>query len=208
MLGKEHAQIFYGLCPRHVQSPYGKELKISFIGPEPFVTYNPIGGSDFLIIKLLAKKFGFLPKFVPEISFDTVKSNGTSHGMAYKVCDTSFGNVYNIIFFSSHIQVSTKQSEIGIGQMYFVLYNYKMVDYLHFMYEHAFFLVSRKPQQIASYDTIVHAFDLYVWGSTFIIIFAQFILLLVTQNLWSYATGNPNPSDYIFEGFFLNKLES
>ena len=86
--------------------------------------------------------------------------------------------------------------------MYFVLYNYKIVDYLHFMYEHAFFLVSRKPQQIASFDTIVHAFDLYVWGSTFSIIIAQFILLLVTQNLWSYATGNPNPSDYIFEGFF------
>ena len=93
MLGKEHAQILYGLCPRHVQSPYGKELNISFIGPEPFVTYNPIGGSDFLIISLPAKKFGFFPKFVPETSYDVVKSNGTSSGMVYKVCETSFGHV-------------------------------------------------------------------------------------------------------------------
>ena len=64
ILGETHAQIFHGMCPRHAQSLQGKELKISFIGPEPFVTYNPVGGSDFLVIKLLAKKFGFLPKLL------------------------------------------------------------------------------------------------------------------------------------------------
>ena len=106
----------------------------------------------------------------------------------------------------SIIQVSTKQSEIGIGQTYFALYIYEMVDYLHFMYEHEYFLASRKPQQIASYDTIVHPFDIYVWGFTFTTIIAQFILLLITQNLWSYATGKPNPQDYIFQGFFSKKL--
>ena len=88
ILGETHAQIFHGMCPRNAQSLQGKELKVSFIGPEPFVTYNPVGGSDFLVIKLLAKKFGFFPQFVPEISMDVVKSNGTSYGMVYKVGET------------------------------------------------------------------------------------------------------------------------
>ena len=88
ILGETHAQIFLRMCPRHEQSPQGKALKVSFIGPEPFVTYNPVGGSDFLVIKLLAKKFGFLPKFVPELSMDAVISNGTLYGMVYKVGET------------------------------------------------------------------------------------------------------------------------
>ena len=69
------------------------------------------------------------------------------------------------------------------------------------MYEHAFFMVSSMPKQIASYDTIIYPFDFYVWGFTFSTIIAQFVLLLVTQNLWSHATGNLNPHDYIFQGF-------
>ena len=207
ILGETHAQIFYEPCPRHAQSPRGKELKISFIGPEPFITYNPIGGSDFLIVKLLAKKFGFIPQFVPEKSMDAVKSNGTSYGMVYKVGGAYFGYLA-FIFCPSGIQVSMKQSEIGIGQLYIVPYNYKLVDYLHIMYEHPYFMCSRKAQQIASFDTILYSFDFYVWGCTFSIIFAQFFLLIITQNLWSYATKKPNPRDYIYQGLFdINTAE-
>ena len=69
------------------------------------------------------------------------------------------------------------------------------------MYDHPYFMVSSRPEQIACYDTIVYPFDFYVWVFTFGIIIAQFILLLIAQNLWSFATGKPNPRDYIFQGF-------
>ena len=77
VLGRRYAQVFNGECPVNIQSPHGKLLNISFIGPEPFITYNPVGGSDFLIINLLANKFQFIPNFIPEKSFDAIESNGT-----------------------------------------------------------------------------------------------------------------------------------
>ena len=85
VVGTRYAQKFHGICPKDTTSPHGKELNISFIGPPPFITYNPMGGSDFLLTKLLAEKFRFLPKFLPEKSRDIVKSNETSYGMMYMV---------------------------------------------------------------------------------------------------------------------------
>ena len=94
----------------------------------------------------------------------------------------------------------TKQSEIGMGQIGFTLYKYKMVDYLHYMYESPFFMFSRKAREIVSYDTIIYPFDNYVWACTWCMIISQFILLLFIQNMWSIASGKPNPQDYIFQG--------
>ena len=87
VLGQVHAQIFEGLCPRDTQNPLGKYLQISFIGSAPFVVYDPIGGSEFLILGLLAKKFQFIPKFVPEQSYDIVHYNGTTYGMTHTVSE-------------------------------------------------------------------------------------------------------------------------
>ena len=67
-LGNMYAEEFKGSCPSHLQEPFGKTLKISFNGIPPYIIYNPIGGSvgsDFLVIKILAKKFSFIPKFIP-----------------------------------------------------------------------------------------------------------------------------------------------
>ena len=75
-----------------------------------------------------------------------------------------------------------------------------MVDYLPYMYANHFILASRRPKPVASYDTIVNPFDLVTWGLTFLIIIMQFILLLLLQNIWSKASGAPNPDDYIYEG--------
>ena len=71
-----------------MQNPAGKSIKISFIGPPPHITYNPIGGSDFLIIRLLADKLNFMPKFVPELSYDIMNINGRMVGMANAVGNT------------------------------------------------------------------------------------------------------------------------
>ena len=89
-MGKRYAQIFDRACPKDLQNPHGKELNVSFIGTPPFITYKPVGGSDFLLIQLLAQKFRFVPKFVPEKAKVMVKSNGTNYGMAYAVSEILF----------------------------------------------------------------------------------------------------------------------
>ena len=63
-LGKKYAEGIKGPCPSHMQQPFGKTLKISFIGTPPYVNYNPLGGSDFVLTQILAKKFSFTPKFI------------------------------------------------------------------------------------------------------------------------------------------------
>ena len=85
VLGKTHAQTYNGLCPDHFQKPHGKELKISFIGTGPYINYNPIGGSEFLLVKILAEKFKFTPKFIAERSYDIIEQNGTFYGMLHRV---------------------------------------------------------------------------------------------------------------------------
>ena len=84
-LGKMRAQIVKGVCPKHLQSPFGKQIKVSFIGPRPFIIYNPIGGSDFQVIKLLAKKLKFIPSFIPERRVEAVFPNGTKYGLINRV---------------------------------------------------------------------------------------------------------------------------
>ena len=98
----------------------------------------------------------------------------------------------------------TKQSEVGIGQLYFVDYNYKLVHYLHYMYDQPSLMLTGKLREISSYDTISYPFDIYTWGFTYGLIAVQFVLLLVIQNIWSSATGKSNPKDYIYEGDIKN----
>ena len=99
-------------------------------------------------------------------------------------------------------QVSTKQSELGIGQIAFKDYRFKMVDYLPPMYTFESRLLSRKPDEITSYDTIIIPFDKYVWSFTFGSIFAQFLLLVIMQHLYSKVTGARITIDFIYEGYF------
>ena len=90
---------------------------------------------------------------------------------------------------------------MGIGQPPLRYYRYKIVDYLPYMYEQRYIFASGQPRVIVSYSTILDPFDVYVWGFTVSMIIAEFILLLVMQNLWSILQANPNPRDYIYEGF-------
>ena len=62
-LGKRHALVFKGVCPLNLQNPMGKEINVSFFLSPPFAMPAPAGGSDFLTLKLLARKFGFIPRF-------------------------------------------------------------------------------------------------------------------------------------------------
>ena len=69
------------------------------------------------------------------------------------------------------------------------------------MYMHQNLLASQKPNEIASYDTIVIPFEKNMWFATFGCIIAQFLLLVVMQLLWSHVSGTSNPEDFMFEGF-------
>ena len=62
VLGKKNAIEYRGFCPSYAQEPFGKTLDISFYGTPPYMYYNTFRGSDVLITKILAKKFGFTPR--------------------------------------------------------------------------------------------------------------------------------------------------
>ena len=88
-LGKKYALIYQGTCPVHLQEPANKELQIFYIGMDPFIQYpkhyGKLGGSEFMVMKLLAKKHKFTPILRPAKSFDIVKTNGTQYGLVYQV---------------------------------------------------------------------------------------------------------------------------
>ena len=100
----------------------------------------------------------------------------------------------------SMFQVSTKQSELGIGQSELTHDRFKLVDFLPPMSANSYFITSQKPKAITTYDTITIPFDKYIWSLTFGCIFAQFLLLVVMQQLYSHMTGTKNKNDYIYEG--------
>ena len=79
-------------------------------------------------------------------------------------------------------------------------YRYKVVDFLPAMYMYEYIMLSKRPDQIASYDTIVYPFDAYIWIFIIISMMAQFLALFVIQNVWSFMSGHSNPKYYIFEG--------
>ena len=95
-LGDMHASVHQGTCPIHLQQPHQKELPISFIGLPPYIKYSPFGGSDPQIVGIMAKKFGFKPKYVPAKSVD--------QGMVHQV------DIHGFIFPFSVLKVKTNSS--------------------------------------------------------------------------------------------------
>ena len=90
-MGKRYAQLTNGDCPKHAQELHGKEINITWAGTPPFISWRRPGyGSDFLIVKLLAEKFGFTTNFLREHIVDIEISNGTYAGMLYRVSDIYF----------------------------------------------------------------------------------------------------------------------
>ena len=71
------------------------------------------------------------------------------------------------------------------------------------MYMFESFLATKKPEAIASYDSIIIPFDKYVWSFTFGCIIVQFLLLVVMQYLYSHVTGTKFRKDFIYEGKYV-----
>ena len=87
-LGEPYAEMYYGRCPKLLQSPYKKNFNVTFVGTEPFIddddfeiehhdSIDSYVGSEFTVMKIFAEKFKFFPNFMPETeSYD---------GMLHKV---------------------------------------------------------------------------------------------------------------------------
>ena len=81
-MGRKHAIVFKGLCPYHLQIPFGKEINVSFYPSFPFSIPSLASGSDFLTLKLLAKKFGFIPRFKVEKFADAIGNDGMIYSVS------------------------------------------------------------------------------------------------------------------------------
>ena len=84
-MGKRHVKTVSGPCPLHFQTPMGKDIIISFFPPVPWSKNSPLGGYDSLTIKVLAQKWGFRPILTPEWFVESVKMNGSTHGLIHSV---------------------------------------------------------------------------------------------------------------------------
>ena len=158
-------------------------MPISFIGTQPFIAYNPIGGREFKVVAELAKKFRFLPNFIPMTSFgDGTDGLGMTH------------------------HVAMKQSELGIGQSG-IAFNERrfVVDNLPWMSVYEWPIQNVKPKEIASFGTLVYPVDTYTWALVFGAVAAEFIILIILQLVWSNVAENPTPKDFVYQG---EKLEN
>ena len=62
------------MCPSNLQNPLGKLIPVSVFGAYPYVIIGKdkklAGGTEFQVIDIYAKKFGFTPKFMKGKGFD------------------------------------------------------------------------------------------------------------------------------------------
>ena len=105
-------------------------------------------------------------------------------------------------------QVSTKESELGVGQTTFMDQTFELVDFSPAMYMSERFIASKKPTEVMSYDTIIIPYDKYVWLCTCGCICTQFLLLIAMQYLYSHVTETRNPNDFIYEGTYYRNLQN
>ena len=151
------------------------------MGPAPYVILNAkkerVGGAEFQIVDIYARKFGFTPNF--------------------KMAPFSQYAVH---------QVHQKDTEIGIGQnMYNNVFG-KVIEYMPFMYAYTFVVQSRKAEAIITFDTLTYPFDKYLWYMTMLFSTSVFTLLIFIQKCWIHASRKKSPNGWIFEGIILFNL--
>ena len=96
--------------------------------------------------------------------------------------------------------MATKQAELGICTSSIAEYRYKIIDYLPWMYVFELSLTSRRPEEIASYHTLIYPFDSYIWGFLVVATLVTFTVLLTMQKLWNNINGQSLTYDHIFKG--------
>ena len=93
-LGQHFPEFREGSCTPDLKRPEGKTIPVSVLGAIwPFVMYGAdprfggeiSGGTDFLFVELLAKKFKFTPSFITEKHTLKVNEDGSKEGLIHKV---------------------------------------------------------------------------------------------------------------------------
>ena len=102
--------------------------------------------------------------------------------------------------------MATKQTELGINALSIIDYRYPRIDYLPWMYVYELVLSSRKPEEIASYDTLIYPFDSYIWGFIIGATLVTFMVLLTMQKLWNNIYGKTLTFDHIFKGINTKEI--
>ena len=88
VLGQRYPRFVVGLCPEHFASPAGKEISVSYIGTPPYILgIDASGGTDVLVMNLLAERYSFMPILRPTPQYLIMQfENGTKYGKKYQVC--------------------------------------------------------------------------------------------------------------------------
>ena len=79
-------------------------------------------------------------------------------------------------------------------------YAYERIGYLPWMYDSILYLRSRKPREIASFETLTRPLEASLWALTIGFTCLVFLSLYTFQKLWSNLTGQKFPQDQIFKG--------
>ena len=74
------------------------------------------------------------------------------------------------------------------------------LEYLPWMYSVQNIFLSPKERPVPSYNTMGKPFSLAVWAWTLGSLLAVFGSMIILQKMWSLASGEPDPPDYLFQG--------
>ena len=74
------------------------------------------------------------------------------------------------------------------------------LEYLPWMYSVQNIFLSPKERPIPSFNTMGKPLSLAVWAWTLGALLSVFVSLIIMQKIWSLASGEPNPQDYLFKG--------
>ena len=102
---------------------------------------------------------------------------------------------FNVMYISMLYTINLQgyEGRIRIGEP-------PLVDYLPPMYVYEFIMKSKRPDPLATFDTIVYPFDIYIWTFMIISMILQFLMLIAMQKIWSSLSGNFNINKFVFEG--------
>ena len=73
-MGERYSVIKPGMCPSNLEEPHGKVMPFAIVGSYPYVVYNDakewVGGTEFQVIDLYVRKFGFVPELIRASGYD------------------------------------------------------------------------------------------------------------------------------------------
>lgn len=173
VLGEVPLKLISGACPPALKNPYGKEFDVCYEDPPPLsyiMTANGLDGSDFEVLKILKQQL-------------------------------NFSSVEKLIDIANEIEsVSSKQCDIIIGQRVVNFFGLWLVSFLPWMYPRYWYLRSGKPQEIASFETLILPMEPSLWAFTAGFTILVFVSLHVILQLWSNLTGKKIPDGHLFQG--------